>query len=145
MDINRIIGTFFTTYPPKKRNTKWMNKAVVSKFLWCPIIKILSLIILLSLPCENSLVTSNWGCQKKTQLVGTINFMASAKVPLSFLCMFPTRAKTTVTLENSHQVGECSYFISPYEQFWFSKDVCQTLHVKTFIWAGSVVFNQNSP
>ena len=38
---------------------------ICSKFLWCPIIMILSLIILLSLPCENVLVPSNCGCQKK--------------------------------------------------------------------------------
>ena len=42
------------------------EKAVVSNFLWCPIIRILSQMILLSLQCENLLVSSNWVCKKKT-------------------------------------------------------------------------------
>ena len=52
MDIKRIIGTFCTIYPPNKRNTKWMKNAVVSKFLRCPILKVLSQMILLLLPCK---------------------------------------------------------------------------------------------
>ena len=130
MDIKRIIGTFCTIYPPNKRNTKWMIKAVVSIRLRCPIIRVLSQMILLLLPCK-----TRW-CHltvvsKHKKLVSRYQKLHSFNKSLwSLLWKFPTRAETTVTLENSQQLGESFHFKSRYWKFRFTKDVCETLHVE---------------
>ena len=66
-DISGIIGTFCTSYQPTKKIqtlNEW-KKIRCFKILWSPIIKTLTSIIQLSLPCENSWVPPYWGCQKK--------------------------------------------------------------------------------